>query len=376
MNHSKAVYLIASSMITPLGVGTDENFNQLILGNTGIKKILDPLLFPHELPLAKIDDTIIEACQLKFETSTRFDSLVLACLDQLQTKTEIDLSSEEVLVVLSTTKGNIELLQTYGNDEKLFLSSSAQLIQYQLKQSKPPIIISNACISGLSAMIVAKRLLQEGNYKHALIIGCDVLTNFVISGFNSFHAISNEVCKPFDINRSGISLGEACAGLILSTEIKTDMQVLGGIVTNDSNHISGPSKTGEELAYCIQQSMDDAKLTKHDIDFISAHGTATDYNDEMESKAFSLSALHNSPVFSLKASYGHTLGASGVLETIISAECLKQNVILPSAGFTQKGVSGEITLSDKLQRKEIDTCLKTASGFGGCNAALILKKLN
>ena len=118
----------------------------------------------------------------------------------------------------------------------------------------------------------------------------------------------------------------------------------------------------------------DAGLSADDIGFISAHGTATDYNDEMESKAFSLAGLHYSPVFSLKAMYGHTLGASGILETIISAECLKRQLILPSVGFSEKGVSGDISISEELQQSELHSCLKTASGFGGCNAAIILKR--
>jgi 3-oxoacyl-[acyl-carrier-protein] synthase-1 len=221
--------------------------------------------------------------------------------------------------------------------------------------------------------MVAKRLLTAGQYKHAVIVGCDILSNFVISGFASFHAISQEICKPFDKNRAGINLGEACAALILSTEAVSAITVHGGCISNDANHISGPSKTGEELSYCIDESLKLSGLPPDDIDFISAHGTATDYNDEMESKAFALSGLHKAPVFSIKAIYGHTLGAAGILETIISAECLKQQVVLPSFGFTEKGISGDILVSDSLLKKKLQTCIKTASGFGGCNAAIILK---
>ena len=111
-----------------------------------------------------------------------------------------------------------------------------------------------------------------------------------------------------------------------------------------------------------------------EIDFISAHGTATVYNDEMESKAISLVGLNKMPVFSLKAHYGHTLGASGIIESIISIECLKRNAILPSLGFDTIGVSGDIFINEHLLEKELSYAIKTASGFGGCNAALLLKK--
>ncbi len=373
MQTSTPTYLIASSLVTPLGAGTEENFNQLLLGKSGIQMMQDERFFSSSLPLAKIDEGIIEDAKKQFNTCTRFDSILLKCVDDIEQKSIVELSSKDVLIILSTTKGNIELLKEKNESEKLLLSYSARLIQQKLNNPNAPLVVSNACISGLSAIIIAKRLLISKQYKHAVIIGCDVLSNFVISGFNSFHAISNEPCKPFDKNRKGITLGEACAAMVLSTEIKSEISVLGGYISNDANHISGPSKTGEELSYCINASMKDVAVKFGDIDFISAHGTATEYNDEMESKAFEHSQLSNVPVFSLKAVYGHTLGASGILETIISAECLKQHIILPSVGFAEKGVSGDIRINKSFVNKPLYYCLKTASGFGGCNAALILR---
>jgi 3-oxoacyl-[acyl-carrier-protein] synthase-1 len=371
---TSSFYITATSLVTPLGIGTEENFSRLIQGHSGVERIYDPLLFPTVLPLAKFDEDFIQKSKQLFNTTTRFDCVLLACINELQQQTPLDLSSPDVIIILSTTKGNVELLQDGLQNQKLFLSYSARLIQQKLNNSNAPIVVSNACISGISAIIIAKRLLAKGTYKHAVIVGCDVLTKFVISGFASFHAISTDRCKPFDKNRTGINLGEAAAAMILSSELASQISVHGGYISNDANHISGPSKTGEELSFCIHQSLKDAGLTNTDIGFILAHGTATDYNDEMESKAFSLSGLHYSPVFSLKAMYGHTLGASGVLETIISAECLKKQRILPNVGFSEKGVSGDIIISEELQQKDVHTCLKTASGFGGCNAAIILKR--
>ncbi len=375
MQTSPSIYITATSLVTPLGIGTEENFRQLVQGHSGVQLMNDPLLFSTTLPLARFDEAFIKEAKMVYNTTTRFDTLMLSCVDELHRQTHIDLSSPDVIILLSTTKGNIELLQDDPLDEKLFLTYSAGLIQRKLNNPNTPIVVSNACISGLSAIIIAKRLLSKGPYKHAVIVGCDVLTNFVISGFASFHAISDDRCKPFDKNRTGINLGEAAAALILSTESGSEILVLGGSVSNDSNHISGPSKTGEELSFCINESMKEAGLSTDDIGFISAHGTATDYNDEMESKAFSLSGLHEPPVFSIKAMYGHTLGASGILETIISAECLKQQLILPNFGFNEKGVSGDISISESLQQNALQSCLKTASGFGGCNAAIVLGRI-
>ncbi|MBK6818774.1 MAG: beta-ketoacyl synthase [Bacteroidetes bacterium] len=268
------------------------------------------------------------------------------------------------------------MLATEHDSEQIDLNYSASLLQQCFRNPNQVMIVSNACISGISAAIVASRYIQAGLYKHVLVIGCDVVSRFVLSGFNSFLAISKNGCKPFDIDRDGVVLGEACGAILLSSEHTSEIVVAGGGITNDANHISGPSKTGEELAYCIQQLLQQSSVSQDEISFISAHGTATQYNDEMESKAIAMAGLNHVPLFSLKAQYGHTLGASGVIECIISVECLKRNILLPSVGFKTKGVSGDITISQQILEKELRYAVKTTSGFGGCNAALLLKKVH
>ena len=152
------------------------------------------------------------------------------------------------------------------------------------------------------------------------------------------------------------------------------IKVLSGAVSNDANHISAPSRTGEELCEAIERTLDIAGLKTEDIDLISAHGTATSYNDEMEAKAIALAGLNTVPANSLKGYYGHTLGAAGLIESIISIQSLKQNLILPTLGFEIMGVSNPINICTQLTSKRMKTCLKTASGFGGCNAAVLFSK--
>src|SRR6185436_15252216 len=142
-----------------------------------------------------------------------------------------------------------------------------------------PVIISNACISGVLAIITGMRLLRSGQYENAVIAGADVITKFILSGFESFQALSPQICKPFDRTRDGLNLGEGAATVILSTNKKYSesrtygIKVKGGSVSNDANHISGPSRTGKELAHAIKKAMLDASVSLEDIDFISAHGT-------------------------------------------------------------------------------------------------------
>ena len=150
-----------------------------------------------------------------------------------------------------------------------------------------PVVISNACISGVLALSTAARMIDAGLYDHVVVAGGDLLSEFVISGFLSFQALSPEPCIPFDIARNGLSLGEGCGTLVLSSENKksTAVTVSGSAVTNDANHISGPSRTGEELAMAIGNALKEAGINPGEVSFVSAHGTATLFNDEMESKS-------------------------------------------------------------------------------------------
>ena len=290
------------------------------------------------------------------------------------------LGIKKTLLIISTTKGNISLLETeeYNNalKQRIALHTSAKLIAKHFHFTNGPLIVSNACISGLLGIITAMRLIRANQYENIIVAGADVITKFVLSGFQSFGALSNDVCKPFDKNRTGINLGEGAATIVLSSNRRSnaDIKVVSGSVSNDANHISGPSRTGNELYQAINTAMNDAGLTATDIDFISAHGTATLYNDEMEAKAISLAKLESSPVNSLKGFYGHTLGAAGLIESIISIQSLQQNIIIPTKGFEEIGVSKPITICSEIIQAPLQNCLKTASGFGGCNAAAIFSK--
>ena len=368
----KPVYLIHSHLITPLGVGMTENMEAIRAGTTGLSYDQHERFFKPDFPLGIIPDSYFD-----FNSGsalTRFDALIETALKQCISSFDCPYDSSQTLFILSTTKGNVECLTNGGDLEESMLHYSAACIQAITKNPNQVITISNACISGISAFIMARRFLQSGQYKQVVIIGCDVLSRFVISGFHSFHALSKEICKPFDVDRNGINIGEACAISILSNKQIAPIEVGHGFISNDSNHISGPSKTGEELAWCIQQTLHHQKTDAEDIGFISAHGTATAYNDEMESKAFDICGLHHNLVFSLKGHFGHTLGAAGVLELALSAEFLKHDFIPASFGFNQSGVSGNIQVNKVHKNQPMQNILKTGSGFGGCNAAIILSK--
>jgi 3-oxoacyl-[acyl-carrier-protein] synthase I len=363
----KKVWLVADSIVSPLGSTSADNYHQVIAGASGAKQSKsfgDPFVFVSHLSNLRSSDHF-----------TRFESLAIHALNEL--KRQVKLPTERTLFILSTTKGNIEVLENGNPDHpRIHLHAVASILAKEAGIEKS-MVVSNACTSGVVAILVAKRYIESGSVDHAVVLGADVLTKFVISGFQSLHAASTEPCKPFDVNRAGINLGEAASAVLLTArpeefETQNKFAILGGGISNDANHISGPSKTGEELAMAIKSALVEANLKPEEIDFISAHGTATLYNDEMEAKAFHLLKLSDTPLHSLKGNFGHTLGAAGVLETIMCAQGLKNQKLLPTCGFEKMGVSQPVNIFNKSETRAVRVALKTASGFGGCNAALVL----
>lgn len=298
---------------------------------------------------------------------------VLAASEALD-KSGLAGDSAELVFILSTTKGNIECLD--GGPKALSMTSSAQAIKNYFNNPNPAVVVSHACISGVLAQIMALRLIRAGRYKHAVVIGADRLSSFVADGFMAFQALDPATCRPFDRDRAGLNLGEGAGCLVLSTQ-KNDRDMgmlLGGGVSNDANHISGPSRTGEELGHAIRRALADSGKVAREVDTISAHGTATRYNDDMESKAFNFVGVSHATVHSLKAYIGHTLGAAGVLETILALDAMAKHIRVATPGYERAGTPFPLKIEATTGRQEGRLLLKTASGFGGCNAALIWKR--
>lgn len=370
------VFVVGDNIVSPLGYTTAENFDQLKNAISGIRQHHNKAS-AQPFHASLFDDTGVPVGN---EAYTKFENILAASIKDALSKSEIDPADSRTLLIISTTKGNISLLEEKQVDEvlqkRMALHTSALLIAEQFKFQQKPLIVSHACISGLLAIITGMRFIQSGKYDHVVVAGADLITKFVLSGFQSFQAVSDVPCKPFDADRKGITLGEAAGTVILSNKKQhaDDIRVCSGAVSNDANHISGPSRTGEELFGAIQKAMQEAGVSNNDIGFISAHGTATIYNDEMEAKAINLAGLQTVPVNSLKGYYGHTLGAAGLIESVISIQSLKQNTIIPTKGFNTPGVTKPVNICSTLQTGFFSHCLKTASGFGGCNAAVVFSK--
>lgn len=281
-------------------------------------------------------------------------------------------------LIISTTKGNISEAGPEPPEagSRIFLYTMGLRVARAAGLEARPLLISNACISGVAAVIVASRLIRHDEYDDIFVLGADELSRFVTSGFLSFRSVSRNKCLPFDLRRDGLSLGEA-AGCILLTnnaECGAEVAIEGGSLTDDANHISGPSRTGEPLSAAMRRALEQSGRDGHGLAFVNPHGTGTAYNDEMEAKAIGLAGLESAPVNSLKPYFGHTLGASGLIELMVCAKELTAGRLLPTLGYERAGVSVPLRVSGEAQATTGGYCLKTASGFGGCNAAVVMSK--
>ena len=364
------VYKIADNILSPLGATTAENYQAVKAGRSALARYDQRWSLPDKVLTASLFSQEQEQ-QFLISGLSRFESMVVTSVREALLQTTLDVSQPNVILIISTTKGDVELLEESPEADHLSPADSAQRIARELGFTTEPIVVCNACISGLSALILASRLLEDGQYDYAVVCGADSQSRFIVSGFQSLKALSPEPCRPFDMERMGLNLGEAAATMILSNG-SGDWTIGHGAIRNDATHISNPAKNGEGSYLALKTIIDDND--KESLAFINAHGTATIFNDQMESVAIERAGLADIPVNAYKGCYGHTMGAAGVLETILSMTALGDQTILATQGFEELGVSGHISLSASQQSTSKSAFVKMLSGFGGCNAALLFEE--
>ena len=369
MKQNVMVSVLADNVISPLGETSEENYQAVKEGKSAIHA--------YAPMTAGIPNGFVASL-----LSSDFEELAFRSAQKAIDASGINVSSTRTVFILSSTKGAIEKFgQT--DDDKLYLGNIAQRIATRLGIQLSPIVVCNACISGLAAMILASRLLVSKKYDYAVVCGADSPGRFIISGFQSLNAMSAFSCQPFDIERQGLNLGEAAATVVLGREITTKSvnngyrrqvwQIGHGYIKNDAYHISAPSKTAEGLYEALQETMNG--IDKRNIAFINAHGTATLFNDQMEAIAIHRAELQDIPVNALKGYVGHTLGAAGIMETILCMKAIDDHIILGTRGYEEVGVSGRIQLSSKHHSTIKTSFIKQLSGFGGCNATLYARSV-
>ena len=346
------VVCIGESILSPLGATPAENFAAVRRGESALQRYEG--MFGVREPFVA---SLMDRERWTAPGRTFFDSIVIEAARRAVEAAGIDPASPRTAFVLSTIKGNIEFIDT----QDVTLACSARRLADAFGNPNPAVVVSNACISGLAALLQGRRMLLGGRYDHIV----------VVTGFQSLKALSEAPCKPFDAARDGLNLGEAAAAVVLGFG-EDGWELVDGAVRNDANHISGPSRTGEgsykALRYVLRHT------SPAELAFVNVHGTSTLYNDEMEAIAIDRAGLLNVPVNALKGTFGHTMGAAGILESILSMHAVDAGLVLPTRGFSALGVSRPVRVSALAGTTDKRAFVKLLSGFGGVNGALLFRK--
>jgi 3-oxoacyl-[acyl-carrier-protein] synthase-1 len=254
--------------------------------------------------------------------------------------------------------------------------SVADYLRRRLGLEGPAAVVSCACASSAKVFAAARRMMEAGLIDAALVGGVDSLCLTTLYGFHSLQLCSRAPCRPFDVARDGISIGEAAAFALLERAPeepgRDDVLVLGIGESNDAYHMSAPHPEGHGARRAMQAALSDAGLEPAAIDYINLHGTGTPSNDRSESQAVTSVFGPTTPCSSTKGATGHTLGAAGALEAVISALALRNGII--PGGVPTANVDPTLTaLYLKKNRKApLQRVLSNSFGFGGTNCSLIL----
>ena len=358
----RKVVCIGESILSPLGATPAENFAAVCRGESALQRYEG--MFGVREPFVA---SLMDRGRWTVPGRTFFDSIVIEAAQRAVEAAGIDPASPRTAFVLSTIKGNIEYIDT----QDVTLACSARRLADAFGNPNPAVVVSNACISGLAALLQGRRMLLSGRFDHVVVVGAEVQSRFIVTGFQSLKALSEAPCKPFDAARDGLNLGEAAAAIVLGFG-ESGWELVDGAVRNDANHISGPSRTGEgsykALRYVLKHT------SPEELAFVNVHGTSTLYNDEMEAIAIDRAGLLDVPVNALKGTFGHTMGAAGILESILSMHAVDTGLVLPTRGFSELGVSRPVRVSAQAGTTDKRAFVKLLSGFGGVNGALLFRK--
>ncbi len=314
------------------------------------------------------------------------DSLVLQMLLPLLKRNKASIPSD-ALLILATTTGEIDILEKQvlegtGDAAESTLSVLLGKVKALAGIKGEGAIISSACASSSAAIGFASSLIQSGKNDCVLVVAADAVTEFVFSGFSSLMALDPDTAKPFDKNRAGLSLGEGAGFVLLMSRARAEQEgrtilgeIAGWAVAGDANHMTGPARDGNGLSLAIQKAMKKAGISSDDVGCISSHGTGTVYNDSMEMKAYSR-IFNGSPIplYSIKGAIGHTMGAAGLIETIIALRVLQEKIIPQTVGLKDIYLEAKDWAALEKRTLEKSAILLNNAGFGGVNAALILKQ--
>ena len=366
--------VVSADMLTPYGKGSDACWQGLHAGQSAISRV------------SRFNTAAFHSDFAGIISGLRYHEQTSLVMQMLQYLFEGITVPEDAKLLLATTKGEIDLLEQSmlegkGDVADAIVSRLINKVAGLTSTRGGGLVLSAACTSSAAAAAQAAAMVRNGHADCVLVVACDSVTEFIFSGFSSLMALDKQPARPFDRNRAGLNVGEAAAyALIMSEEraVRENRPVLGAIagwgLSDDANHMTGPSRESEGLVLAITKALASAGIGPGDIDLIAAHGTGTVYNDQMEMRAFRTVFTDGPrPVYSIKGGIGHTMGAAGLVEMLVAQRALREGIVPPTVNLKEADDDARGWVSDQPQQiRRQALALMTNAGFSGINTALVL----
>ncbi len=402
---SERVVVTGMNIISSLGLDLETNWNNLVAGNSGVKKIS---LFDASGNITRIAAEVpseFEEHSRKYikkragSQMTRVTRMCVVCAKEAVEKSGIDFGQMDksrcsvILGVVNTGNSSTETETTHQNRIfKSMTNSMSAWISMEYQLSGPNFVVNTACASSAYAIGLGFEMIRNDQADLVIVGGADSIVNFEeIEGFNSLYAISVEndipekASKPFSKNRDGFVIGEGAGIMILESETSAKKrnaliyaEVAGFAITSESYNIMAPMKDGEGMAYTMEKAIRHAGIYKEEVDYINAHGTSTELNDRYETmaikKVFGEHAYHI-PVSSSKSMIGHTIGAAGAIEGIITIMSIRNSILTPTINLDLPDPDLDLDyVPNHARKQEVNVALSNSFGFGGHNATVVFRK--
>lgn len=319
------------------------------------------------------------SCIGKISTNKTFDQLLYeTCLNVLN-NSSLKNFDDTLLVIGSSVGGMIHTEKSYlknkdykNIDYKKHMISSIAVFLQEKFEFRDDVSFSTACTSSANAMGYAKEVINKGIYKNVLVVGIDSLSHTTVCGFSGLSVLSSKVSKPFDKNRDGMNVSEAIAVLLLQDKKEENALLFCGVgYSSDAHHMTQPHPEGKGAKLAMQNALLSGNIGIADVTYINAHGTGTKANDASEAAAIhSLFKNYKPYVCSTKSITGHTLGAAGALEAIITCMVLQKQIITPNTNLREIE-KNELNFPLETIEKKVSYALSNSFAFGGNNTSLL-----
>ena len=390
------VAVIAAGIVSPLGFGMEETLSSLREGRDCVTPVT---AFPvdrcrcqtaGQVPDVRLAEA--DASQHRPDRLHRVARMMILALKEALAQAA---SFQPELTMMGTTSGGMTFGEEYyrGLKATTVTSRRAPALIANYTPQKPVMdaqeafgitapcqVIANACASGTNAIGHAFECIRSGRYQRVLAGGYDAISELVFVGFDSLQASTPDRCRPFDSERTGLVLGEGAAILALEN-LETAQnrgarilaEVIGYGISTDNHHLTQPNPSGIGPRQAMEGALRSAGISAGEIDYVNAHGTATPFNDASEGKAIA-ELFDGVPVSSTKGMMGHSLGAAGAIEAVISILALQHQLLPPNINFRRGDTELHLNIvANNAEPGRVRTVLSNSFGFGGTNASVIVR---